>query len=1007
MIYGTDGRPINEAKQIKGQEYRRLSSTSDNTMSTDISTGGNTAGTTSLGKGGVLDSVAQHHIEELDVEKEKTLLESKNILEEYNTYIDLQFDRARNHYYKSDEGSQLEKRMYEDYLSLSAIFSYSDVKKMIKDNYYGGDEIFKKVYKNGNTTPTTQKEIEDAQTILRTILRLRMNYVNKITDLMSKMLRINYKQLGLSEEQAKIYIDSLESGTNDSVKTAGKVKEIIKDNVDKYVTNGGQSIDLRPLGFGVILGPSKGYKLNFAGYAESNKDGMLSLLQQAMRYDVVVVAHGGDIQTKILTPGSKKQINMLLTSTLEKLNEFSQNTTNKANDKIYKIINDGYELTDIQAVTTGLLQVSTMHDQKISKKINSLNYSEMFKKIDSEDLDDPDKLYKYVGKEYILPLLHDFFDKNYNKYEKYVSKTLTDTQKTILNKYKDDIKYNVKLLKYNQVATNVFNKMNQSAKSEDIEGGSWWCQPTRTLKAGPFEDVNDLVRQLIKEGYKKILIEDCNPGGHKLDKDIMDTKGILINHSNFSNYIESSLIDTNDSDYYSINEAEESIIEFADSFDIDYYDDEYLAECCNWYNENYEAIQEGKIIEALKEFFKRIAGAIVGFLKNIMDLVKKAFHKLKEKFFGTKEEPKDSKTNFQKPVETNIVNIKERKVDKTVSNNREDLERTASKMCSDISDGIKDLNQKQQSSFRNIERDIDELQKKEDQIQQKHESMNYSDLFGYFLEADIDLLDTINILNEFEADGQPADDEDTDNEEFPMDDEEQNAPNAEETPEAQQDDAPPEDAPDDQEFDMGEDNQEDQIPEENNENQDQPDDAPEDDTNEEDENFDLPDEGEGEGNAENAPPDDAGDENFDMDNAGDDTADDGGDTGEMGTGSTADQGTLDPKLKDLESVIFDDLSENEKKMKIIELKDTFISVYKKCDSILEIITEVKKDEETIQIVEYISNTLIDLKHYVNDYINNVFDYKTYVENLTQLQKYIMIFNAINKVFDQIKRENNE
>ena len=68
---------------------------------------------------------------------------------------------------------------------------------------------------------------------------------------------------------------------------------------------------------------------------------------------------------------------------------------------------------------------------------------------------------------------------------------------------------------------------------------------------------------------------------------------------------------------------------------------------------------------------------------------------------------------------------------------------------------------------------------------------------------------------------------------------------------------------------------------------------------------------------------------------------------------------------------------------------------------------IRRDEETIQIVEYISNTLIDLKEYVHDYISKVFDSKTYIENLSQLQKYIMIFNAINKVFEQIRAENEE
>ena len=125
------------------------------------------------------------------------------------------------------------------------------------------------------------------------------------------------------------------------------------------------------------------------------------------------------------------------------------------------------------------------------------------------------------------------------------------------------------------------------------------------------------------------------------------------------------------------------------------------------------------------------------------------------------------------------------------------------------------------------------------------------------------------------------------------------------------------------------------------------------------------------------------------------------------SGEEGEDSETNTKLKELEEVIFDDLSEDEKKMKITELKALYITVYKKCGTISEMLSGIKKDEETIQIIEYISNTLIDLKEYVNDYINKVFDSKTYIENLSQLQKYIAIFNAIHKVFEQIKAENEE
>ena len=157
------------------------------------------------------------------------------------------------------------------------------------------------------------------------------------------------------------------------------------------------------------------------------------------------------------------------------------------------------------------------------------------------------------------------------------------------------------------------------------------------------------------------------------------------------------------------------------------------------------------------------------------------------------------------------------------------------------------------------------------------------------------------------------------------------------------------------------------------------------------------DSGEGEGSGEET---EGGEEG-----GGEETTDDT--EGEEPSGEEGEGDETESKLKELETVIFDDLSEDEKNMKLVELKNLYIVVYKKCGSISEMLSSIKKDEETIQIIEYISNALIDLKEYVNDYINKVFDTKTYIENLSQLQKYITIFNAINQVFKQIKTENEE
>ena len=302
---------------------------------------------------------------------------------------------------------------------------------------------------------------------------------------------------------------------------------------------------------------------------------------------------------------------------------------------------------------------------------------------------------------------------------------------------------------------------------------------------------------------------------------------------------------------------------------------------------------------------------------------------------------------------------------------------------------------------------------------------------------DLDLLDDI-FIHEFEAEGQPQEDEEKD-EDFSMDDE--GTEGREETPTTEEPAAQESEDDEEEEFSMDDEGNEETPADEPQTASEEPttDDPPADDEEEEfsmddgegteggeeapadnppaddegEENYEIPDDDEsGQEGGNDAPPTDDEEEEFSMDDEGgegsegDTSADTEGGDGTMDDTSSEDTET-NIKLKELESVAFEDLSEDEKKMKITELKDLYITVYKKCGTISEMLAGVKKDEETIQIIEYISNTLIDLQEYVNDYINKIFDSKTYVENLSMLQKYIVIFNSINKVFEQIKDENAE
>ena len=160
-----------------------------------------------------------------------------------------------------------------------------------------------------------------------------------------------------------------------------------------------------------------------------------------------------------------------------------------------------------------------------------------------------------------------------------------------------------------------------------------------------------------------------------------------------------------------------------------------------------------------------------------------------------------------------------------------------------------------------------------------------------------------------------------------------------------------------------------------------------------DDNQDNPDEGEGE--------DDGGDEYnvTDPDDGGDDNTDD--------TSSTENTDDPSAKLKELEKSIFDQLSDEMKAAKTTELKKLYTDTYDKCQSIIDTISGAEKQPNQVKVYDYILNNLLDLQRYIKDYLSNIFDSKTYIENMTELQKYLAILDTVNGVFEDMSKETND
>ena len=135
----------------------------------------------------------------------------------------------------------------------------------------------------------------------------------------------------------------------------------------------------------------------------------------------------------------------------------------------------------------------------------------------------------------------------------------------------------------------------------------------------------------------------------------------------------------------------------------------------------------------------------------------------------------------------------------------------------------------------------------------------------------------------------------------------------------------------------------------------------------------------------------------------------GGDEGEESTDDSVDQNDPSQRLKDIEKSIFDQLTPEQQQAKTQELKNLYSSTYEKCQDIIDTITNVEKAPNQAKVYDYIMNNLVDLQKYIRDYLDNLFDSKTYIENMTELQKYLAILDTINNVFEEMRKasENQE
>lgn len=217
----------------------------------------------------VLSNKHKYDISKFDSEKHKAMLKSEDIVKDYNKYIDFKLSEILKGASNASDDGGLDNIIAGTYQAMiqSLGCREEDVRRYIKGKFF---------------------EISDDPVAIKRLLHLRLNYNKKMVSILENMVRVNYRVLGIADEEADVWISKIKSGNAGAGVVVDDIEAKIMANKDKFFTKPGV-VDFRSLGAGVVFYT----KEDLGALKQVFVDRPRKLLNLAMRYDCVCLGHGG------------------------------------------------------------------------------------------------------------------------------------------------------------------------------------------------------------------------------------------------------------------------------------------------------------------------------------------------------------------------------------------------------------------------------------------------------------------------------------------------------------------------------------------------------------------------------------------------------------------------------------------------------------------------------------------------------------------------------------------
>ena len=140
----------------------------------------------------------------------------------------------------------------------------------------------------------------------------------------------------------------------------------------------------------------------------------------------------------------------------------------------------------------------------------------------------------------------------------------------------------------------------------------------------------------------------------------------------------------------------------------------------------------------------------------------------------------------------------------------------------------------------------------------------------------------------------------------------------------------------------------------------------------------------------------------------DDNTTDGDNTTQQTQNASAKQAPADPtdSISDdedraAEEAIYDSLTDDQKRIRVLQLKLDYKDLYETISTALEGINNIPKNSDNIESIKRLIMLLTKARNILIDYIENNFDTNPYLENYTMYIKYMAVFRTASKVIEEL------